>query len=81
MPTPLLEIGPVNMVVQNTIYALPNRRCLLFCDTAAVTLFQANDLAFTAPVALTLAAGQAEVGGGFLKCTSVGPVLVELKSA
>ena len=80
MSTQLLSIGYPQSIVQNAIYALPARRCSLFCDTAAVTLFQSNDIGFTASTALTLTSGQAEVGGGFLKCTSAGPVLVELKA-
>jgi hypothetical protein len=80
MPTQLLSIGYPQSIIQNQIYALPSRKCTLFCDTAAVTLFQANDLAFTAPFAITLTGGQSQVAGGFLKCTSAGPVLVSLKT-
>lgn len=68
--TNVLPIGRQATIVQNTVYALPARRCLLFCDTGAATFQQSTDLAFTANTALTLASGQAEVGGGFIRCTS-----------
>ena len=79
MPTQLLALG-INSVIQNQVYALPNRRCLLFTDTAAATLFQSNTEAFTLSTAITLTNSEAEVGGGFLKCTSAGPILVTLKA-
>lgn len=80
MPTEVISIGPVFSMVQNTIYALPAPRVLLF-TTGAPTIEQANDVAFTAPVAVTLTGGQAELGGRFLRCTSAGPQLVTLKRA
>lgn len=80
MPTQYIQIGPVFDVVQNTIYALPNRRCLLMTDGAAATIQQSTDVAFTANAALTLSSGQAEVAGGFMRCTS-GNIRVSLKTA
>jgi hypothetical protein len=80
MPTELLSIGYSLPMVQNQIYALPARRCLLFCDVAAATFEQSTSLAMTLPVALTLDANeQAEVGGGFIRCTS-GNVNVKLSA-
>lgn len=78
MPTEVISPGPVFSMIQNTVYALPASRCLLF-TTGAPTLQQANDLAMTAPVAVTLTGGQAELAGGFIRCTSAGPQLVVLK--
>lgn len=80
MPTELLSLGPVSSLVQNTVYALPAVHCLLF-TTGAPTLQQSTDVAMTAPVAVVLTAGQAELAGGFLRCTSAGPQLVTLKRA
>jgi hypothetical protein len=76
----MLSCGPIWSMVQNTVYTLPASRCLLF-TTGAPTLQQANDLAMTAPVTVTLTAGQAELAGGFIRCTSAGPQLVILKKA
>lgn len=78
MPTNKLNFGS-NSLVQNTIYALPAKRVLLFTDGAAPTLQQSTDLAFTLNVAVTLTGGQAELGGGFLKMTSATPINVYLK--
>lgn len=80
MPTELLSIGYPQSIIQNQIYALPAKRCLLFTDAAGPTLFQSNTLAFTVSVALTLIDGQVEVSGGYLRCTSAGPILVSLKT-
>jgi hypothetical protein len=78
MPTQYVQVGVPFQALQNVIYALPNSRCLLFCDTAAATIQQANDVAFAVNQALTLSSGQAEVAGGFFRVTS-GNVLVSLK--
>jgi hypothetical protein len=80
MPTEVISIGPAFSMVQNVVYALPAPRVLLF-TTGAPTLEQANDVAMTAPVAVTLTGGQAELAGKFLRCTSAGPQLVTLKRA
>lgn len=80
MPTELLSIGFPTPVVQNTIMALPARRVLMFSDAAAPTYFQSNTLAFTVSVAVTLANGQAELAGGFLRCTSANPGNITLKA-
>jgi hypothetical protein len=77
--TTALMCGPTYTLTQNTAYALPARRCLLFCDAAAPTFTQSTDLAFTVSKALTLTSGQAEVAGGFIKSTG-GDVTVTLKA-
>lgn len=77
--TTLLSVGYVQPMVQNQVYALPASRAILFCDTAAATFEQSATLAFTLAVALALDANeQAEVAGGFIRCTS-GNVNVNLK--
>lgn len=77
----LLTIGPVTSLVQNTIYALPASRVLLFTDGVAPTIQQSTTVAFTANVAVTLTAGQAELAGGFLRCTNLATCNVTLKKA
>lgn len=81
MPINTIPIGRPFAMVQNTVYALPNRRVLLFADTAAPTFFQSETAAFTVSVAVTLTGGQAELSGQFLRVTSAGPVNVTLKAA
>ena len=76
--TTLLSVGYVQPMVQNQVYALPARHCKLFTDTAAATLVQSDTLAFTVSVTLTLTDGQADVAGGFIKCTS-GAINISLK--
>jgi hypothetical protein len=73
-----IPIGTTFQMVQNTIYALPASRVLLFC-TGAPTLQQSTEVTFTASAAVTLAANQAELAGAFLRCTSAGPQPIILK--
>lgn len=79
MATQLLSLGYPQLMTQNIIYALPARRCILFTDTAAPTIQQSTDVAFTANAVLTLASGQAEVAGGFIRCTTSN-ITVNLKA-
>lgn len=64
-----ISIGYPQTLTQNTAYALPARRCLLFCDDAAPTFELATEPTFTSPVSITLSDGKAEVGGGFIMST------------
>lgn len=80
MPTEVLSIGYPIPIVQNTIYALPSRRVLLMTDAAGPTFFQSNTVAFTASIAVALTNGQAELAGGFIRCTSAAPGNVTLKA-
>jgi hypothetical protein len=75
-----IPIGPTFQMVQNTIYALPASRVLLF-TTGAPTLQQSTEVTFAANAAVTLTAGQAELAGGFLRCTTAGPQPILLKKA
>lgn len=79
MPMEALQMGYVIPITQNTIYALPSRRVLMFCDAATPTFFQSNTEAFTASIAVVLANGQAELSGGFIRCTSATPGNIILK--
>ena len=66
----LLSVGGPHTLTQNTIYALPARRCLLFVDTAGAALEQSNTSVMTADVNITLVDGQKEVAGGFIRSTA-----------
>jgi hypothetical protein len=77
--TTLLSVGYAQPIVQNQIYALPARRVLLFTQDVAPTYFQSSDVSFAVSVAVTLVNGQAELAGGFLRCTSAAPGPITLK--
>jgi hypothetical protein len=81
MATELLPLGPVAVMTQNTIFALPASRCLLFTDGVAPTIQQSTTVAFTANVAVTLTGGQAELAGGFIRQTNLATMNVVLKKA
>lgn len=74
-----LLIAYPQTLVPMVVYALPHRRCLLFCDTDQVPLQQSTDYAFTVDVAITLIDGMSEVSGGFIRNVSQADVLVCLK--
>lgn len=78
MPIQALGLG-ITPITQNTIFALPAKRVLMFSPDAAPTFFQSNDSAFATSIAVTLTAGQAELAGGFLRCTSAAPTTITLK--
>lgn len=76
----MLQVGFVQSMIQNEVYALPPNVCTLFCDTAAATFEQSNTVEMTAAVAVTPDTNeQIEVAGGFIRVTSAGPVNVHLK--
>jgi hypothetical protein len=61
-----------------TVYALPGKRCLLFCSTPLASLSQSTDEAFTANIAMTLADGMEEVSGGFIRNDGIADVEITL---
>jgi len=77
MPTELLPIGTPITLVANQIYALPAVACTLFTDAASPTIAVSNTPAFTANIAVTLTAGAAKVGGGFLRATTAIPIVLK----
>lgn len=79
MPLQALGLG-TTAITQNTIFALPARRVLMFSPDAAPTFVQSNDSAFALSVAVVLTNGQAELAGGFLKCTSAAPTTITLRA-
>lgn len=79
----LLSIGypqtlPTGGAGAPEVFALPARRCFLFCSTAGATLSQSSDDAFTLSVALTLPDGMEDVSGGFIRNDGVADVEVVL---
>lgn len=74
-----LSVGYAQQLITNVIYALPGMTVRIFVDGAAPTLFQSNDSAFTVSVAVVLVDGQAELAGGFIRCTSASAPLITLK--
>jgi hypothetical protein len=70
MPVELLPIGPPVTLLANVIYALPAVNVTLYTDAASPTIALSNTSAFTANTALTLTAGSARVGGGFIRATA-----------
>lgn len=72
----LLSIGYPQTLTRNVIYALPGRRCLLFCDTAGAALEQSNTDVMTADVNMTLTDGQHEVAGGFIRSTAADAIVI-----
>jgi len=79
MASAALRIGYPVPIVQNTVYALPARRVMLFSDATTPTFQQSTTEAFTANASITLTNGQAELCGGFLRCTSATPGNIILK--
>jgi hypothetical protein len=79
MPTELLPIGPPITLLQNVIYALPASHSRLFTDGAAPTIQQSTTVAFTANVVMPLVNGQAEVAGGFIRCTNLATCNITLR--
>ncbi len=78
MAANLLQFGVPTTLVQNTVYALPANRCLLFCDASSPTITMSNVVGMSPAIALTLTNGQAEVAGAFIVCTT-GSVVVSIK--
>jgi hypothetical protein len=74
-----ITVGRVLALTQNVVYALPAQRVLLFTDATTPTIQQSLTEAFTANVAVTLSGGQAELAGGFIRCTS-GNISVIIKT-
>lgn len=73
-----LSIGVLSTMKQNTVYALPAKKCKIYTDATA-TFVQSTTSAFTANSAVTLVEGAYEVSAPFIKCTS-GDVAVMLKA-
>ena len=75
----LLSIGYPQTLTQNTIYALPGRRTLLFSDGAGAAFDVATEESMAIHIGpLTLADGMHDLSGAFIRCTS-GNVRVTLK--
>jgi hypothetical protein len=77
MPTYVLPLGVITTLLAGVIYALPAKRCLLFCSAGAPALTMSNDPAMAVTTAVVLTNGQMEVAGGFIKATADTPVVVK----
>jgi hypothetical protein len=75
----MLLIAVVQTLAPNVIYALPDRRCLLFCDVDRASLQQSTDDVFTLDTHIPLVDGMCEVTGGFIRNVGQADVLVVLK--
>lgn len=73
-----LPCGMVVALDQNTVYALPASRCLLYAEGVPTVTESADGSNFTA---VTLTNNQAELSGAFIKITSAGPVDCIVKKA
>lgn len=74
-----LLTGQVNSLVQNTLYALPAKRCLAFTDAASPTIVMGCTTGSTTAITLS-SNNQFETCGGFIKLTSTGPINLILAS-
>jgi len=79
--TESFSTGYPHTMVQNQVYALPARRCLLFSESGG-TIEQSNTVGFSVAKALTLDTNnQAEVAGGFIRQTAAaGGLVVSLRA-
>lgn len=76
-----LQIGRVTSLVQNTVYALPMRRCILYTAASSPTIKQSNLVGISPSTTLTLGTnGDAEVNAAFIELTSTGPIDIVLKA-
>jgi hypothetical protein len=76
----LIDVGNITTLVTNTIYALPQKRVLLFCPTAGVAFDVSNDDAMAVHIGpITLVEGKYELSGGFIRVTSQGDALCVFK--
>lgn len=76
--TELISVGQPFAMIQNTVYALPSSRSVIFCETTTAIIQMSNLVAFTTSASVTLTNGQASVAGLFIRCTS-GTVNVVVK--
>lgn len=74
----LLSIGYPQTLTKDVIYALPAKRCLLFCDTGGVALEQSTNDAMTVDVNMVLTDGMEQIAGGFIRATNVGGAVITL---
>ena len=77
MPLQVLPLGVPFTILNGIVYALPGKRCLLFCSAGAPALAMSNDPAFATTIAVVLTNGQMEVAGGFIKATADTPIIVK----
>lgn len=67
---PLIDVGSVITLTQNVVYALPQKRVVMFTSTAGAAFGLSNDPAFAASVVPTLVEGHYETVAGFIRSTA-----------
>lgn len=77
--TELIQAAVPTTLVQNQVYALPAKSCLMFCSTAGAGFQQSNSLAFTDFQVVQLVLGEAIVSGTFIRSVN-GDALVMLRT-
>lgn len=78
----LIDVGNITDLTTDVIYALPQKRVLLFCPTAQVAFDISNDDAMAVHIGpITLVEGKYELSGGFIRVTSQGGAKIVLKGA
>jgi hypothetical protein len=76
----LINVGLITILITDTVYALPQKRVLLFTNTAGATFDVSNDETFATHIGpITLVEGHYELAAGFIRVTSQGGALVVLK--
>ena len=77
--TEVLSIGYPVTLAQNVVYALPARRVFCFSQSGG-TVEQSDTVGFSVAKAVTFDTNnQAELAGGFIRCTSA-TIIVTLKA-
>lgn len=66
-----IQLGVPTTILQNIVYGLPARRCLLFTDATTPTIKIANNVGISPSVTVTLDSnGEASLAAAFIQCTS-----------
>jgi hypothetical protein len=76
----LIDVGVIIPLVADTIYALPQKRVLLFTNTAGAAFDVSNDETMATHIGpITLVEGKYELSGGFIRATNQGGALCVFK--
>lgn len=79
MPIQSIPFGPPAVLTQNTVFALPAAKATIFTADTTPALEISNTSDFAAKSTVTLTAGSAIVGGGFIRSTGASPITIVLK--
>jgi hypothetical protein len=76
----LIDVGVLVTLTADVIYALPQKRVLLFTNTAGAAFDVSNDSSFATHIGpITLVEGKYELSGGFIRATNQGGALCIFK--